>query len=182
MTQSHNTLHTEDPADAGPLTPIRQPHQDLRLYFDDLSEGQVYTSLGRTITESDIVNFAGLSGDFNPIHMDHEFAAKTPFRRPIAHGLLVVAIGSGLTSQSPPLRVQAFLGIQELKFLEPVFVGDTIRVLCTVLSKEPTGRGRRGIVAWLREVYNQHGKKVQEGVTKVLVEGRGHRAKNDPAT
>lgn len=180
MTQSHNTLHTEDPADAGPLTPIRQPHQDMRLYFDDLSEGQVYTSLGRTITESDIVNFAGLSGDFNPIHMDHEFAAKTPFRRPIAHGLLVVAIGSGLTSQSPPLRVQAFLGIHDLKFLEPVFVGDTIRVLCTVLSKEPTGRGRRGIVSWLREVFNQNGKKVQEGVTKVLVEGRGHRVKNDP--
>jgi len=90
---------------------------------------------------------------------------------------LAVAIGSGLTSQSPPLRVQAFLGIHDLKFLEPVFVGDTIRVHCTVLSKEPTGRGRRGIVAWRREVFNQNGKKVQEGITKVLVEGRGHKHK-----
>lgn len=177
MTPSQKTLSTEEASSESPLGRNRDSQNDFRLYFDDLHEGQVFTSLGRTITESDIVNFAGLSGDFNPIHMDHEFAAKTPFRRPIAHGLLVVAIGSGLTSQSPPLRVQAFLGIHDLKFLEPVFVGDTIKVLCTVITKEPTGRGRRGIVAWRREVFNQNGKKVQEGITKVLVEGRGHKAK-----
>lgn len=150
---------------------------DHRLFFDDLSVGQSFVSLGRTVTEADIVNFAGLSGDFNPIHMDHAFAAKTPFRRPIAHGLLVVAIGSGLSSNAPPLRVQAFLGVKELKFHEPVFVGDTIRIKCTVVSKESNGRGRRGIVTWLREVYNQHGKVVQEGLTQVLVEGRGHKHK-----
>ena len=62
------------------------------LFFDDLELGHEWESLGRTITQSDIVNFAGVSGDFNPIHMDHEFAASTPFRQPIAHGLLVLAI------------------------------------------------------------------------------------------
>ena len=55
------------------------------LFFDDLELGREWESLGRTITQSDIVNFAGVSGDFNPIHMDHEFAASTPFRQPIAH-------------------------------------------------------------------------------------------------
>ena len=66
------------------------------LFFDDLELGREWESLGRTITQSDIVNFAGVSGDFNPIHMDHEFAASTPFRQPIAHGLLVLSISSGV--------------------------------------------------------------------------------------
>ena len=156
-----------------------EPH-DNRMFFDDLSEGQVFISLGRTVTEADIVNFAGLSGDFNPIHIDHAFAAKTPFRRPIAHGLLVVSIASGLSSKSPPLRIQAFLGVKNLLFHEPVFIGDTIRVKCTVVSKESNGRGRRGIITWLRQVYNQHAKLVQEAVTQVLVEGRGHKHKLEP--
>ena len=60
------------------------------LYFDDVAVGQDWESLGRTMTETDVVNFAGLSGDFNPIHMDHEFAKTTPFRRPIVHGMLVM--------------------------------------------------------------------------------------------
>src|SRR3954464_15671824 len=97
-------------------------------YFDDVAVGQEWESLGRTITEGDIVNFAGLSGDFNPIHMDHEFARTTPFGRPIAHGLLVMALGSGLTQHYPAMRTMAFLQMMEWYFKEPVFIGDTIRV------------------------------------------------------
>ncbi|HEX4590978.1 MAG TPA: MaoC/PaaZ C-terminal domain-containing protein [Gemmataceae bacterium] len=145
---------------------------DNHLFFDDVAVGQEWQSLGRTVTETDIVNFAGLSGDFNPIHMDHEFAKTTPFRRPIAHGMLVMAIGSGLGTASPPMRTIAFLGIRELRFTGTVFAGDTIRVRTIVLEKEPRGRGKRGEIAWRREIVNQEGKVVQEGTSVTLVECR----------
>lgn len=155
---------------------------NLHLFFDDVAVGQEWESLGRTVTETDIVNFAGLSGDFNPIHVDHEFAKTTPFRRPVAHGLLIWAIGSGLTMNAPPMRTLAFLSIREWTFKETVFVGDTIRVRCKILAKESRGRrGRRGIITWQRQVVNQHGKVVQEGVTLTLVEGRAAVKPPDPA-
>src|SRR5947209_8100054 len=117
----------------------------LHLYFDDVQVGQEWESLGRTVTEADIVHFAGLSGDFNPIHVDHEFAKTTPFRQPIAHGLLVWTISSGLAIHAPPMRTLAFLGIRDWDFKGPVFIGDTIRVRSKVLAKEVRGRGRPGV-------------------------------------
>src|SRR5262245_65773339 len=96
------------------------------LYFDDVEIGQEWKSPGRTVTETDLVNFAGLSGDFNPIHVDHQFAATTPFRRPVAHGLLVLSISSSLGLHSPAMRTVAFLDIREWKFVGPVFIGDTV--------------------------------------------------------
>ena len=79
-------------------------YRDFHLYMDDVDAGQTWSSPARTITEADIVNFAGISGDFNPIHVDHEYARSTPFAKPIAHGLLVVSIASGLSLNSPPVR------------------------------------------------------------------------------
>jgi acyl dehydratase len=142
------------------------------LYFDDVAVGQEWESQGRTVTETDIVNFAGLSGDFNPIHVDHEFAKSTPFRRPIAHGVLVMAISTGLGTTSPPVRTIAFLGIRDWQFKGVVFAGDTIRVRTRVVSKEVRGRGKRGEVVWQRTIVNQEGKVVQEGLTVTLVESR----------
>jgi len=149
------------------------------LFFDDVEVGQHWLSLGRTITEADIVNFAGLSGDFNPIHIDHEFARTTPFRRPIAHGLLVFSVGSGLGVSIPMMRTLAVLTIREWHFREPVFIGDTIRVRSKILAKESRSRGRRGVVTWQRQIINQEGKVVQEGISVTIVEGRGMAASGD---
>src|SRR5438093_12942252 len=91
------------------------------LYFDDVEVGQEWESIGRTVTQADIVNFAGLSGDFNPIHMDHEFARASAFHQPIAHGLLLLSIASGLGLNSPPMRTLAFLSIREWHFRGPIF-------------------------------------------------------------
>jgi 3-hydroxybutyryl-CoA dehydratase len=151
------------------------------LYFDDVEVGQEWLSLGRTVTETDIVNFAGLSGDFNPIHLDHEFAKTTPFRRPIAHGLLVFSIASGLGISCPPMRTLALLKVQEWHFNGPIFIGDTIRVRSTVVNKEVRSRGRRGAITWQRQILNQEGKVVQEGITVTLVQGRAAVATKDEA-
>jgi 3-hydroxybutyryl-CoA dehydratase len=145
----------------------------MHLYFDDVEVGQEWESLGRTVTEADIVNFAGLSGDFNPIHIDHEFAKKTLFRKPLAHGMLVWSMGSGLGIVAPPMRTLALLSVREWVFDGPVFIGDTITVRSKVLAKEVRSRGRRGVITWEREIRNQQGKIVQHGVTLTMVEGRG---------
>ena len=149
------------------------------LYFDDVEIGQEWQSPARTVTETDIVNFAGLSGDFNPIHIDHEFAKRTMFRRPIAHGILGMAIASGLGVHSPLMRTLAFVGIREWYFREPIFVGDTIHVRTKVVAKEAKSRGRRGLITWQRQLINQEGRVVQEGVTVTMVEGRGRASAPD---
>jgi acyl dehydratase len=143
------------------------------LYFDDVEIGQVWDSPGRTITQADIVNYAGLSGDFNPIHMDHEFAKTTPFHQPIAHGLLILTVASGLGLYSPLMRTLTFMSVREWQFREPVLIGDTVRVRTKVVEKEARARARRGIITWRRQIINQADKVVQEGITQTLVEGRG---------
>ena len=142
------------------------------LYFDDLEIGQEWTSGGRTITEADIVNFAGFSGDFNPIHIDHEFAKGTPFRRPIAHGFGIFCIASGLGVMTPPVRTMALLRVHDWKFQAPVFAGDTIKCKSRVVEKTVRGRGRRGEVVWHRSIVNQDGKIVQEGEVVTMIQCR----------
>ena len=142
------------------------------LYFDDLEVGQEWTSGGRTVTETDVVNFAGFSGDFNPIHVDHEFAKGTPFRRPIAHGLGVFCVASGLSIIAPPVRTIAMLRVAGWNFDLPVFVGDTVHTVSQVKEKTVRGRGRRGEVVWYRSIVNQDGKVVQHGEVVTLIECR----------
>lgn len=145
-------------------------YSSAHLYFDDLEIGQEWESGGRTVTESDICTYAGFSGDFNPIHVDHEYAASTPFRRPIAHGFGVFSIASGLGVQSPAVRTIALLGVRNWKFILPVFTGDTIRVRTRVAEKTLRGRGKRGEVVWYRGIVNQEGKIVQDGEIVTLLE------------
>lgn len=149
----------------------------IHLYFDDVEVGQEWESPGRTVTQADLVNFAGVSGDFNPIHINHEYARTTPFQQPIAHGLLILSMASGLGLHSPPMRTLAFLAIREWSFRNPVFIGDTIKLRVKVLEKEARARGRRGVITWQRQIMNQTGKLVQEGVTQTLVEARAESTK-----
>jgi 3-hydroxybutyryl-CoA dehydratase len=147
-------------------------YSSVHLFYDDIEIGQVWESGGRTVTEADIANFAGFSGDFNPIHVDHAYAATTPFRRPIAHGFGVFSMASGLGVQSPPVRTIALLGVREWSFILPVFIGDTIRVRSDAVEKSLRGRGKRGEIVWHRAIVNQDGKVVQEGRIITLIECR----------
>jgi len=147
-------------------------HEPQALYFNDVKVGDVWFSPGRTITEADIVFFASLTGDFNPLHVDHEYARQTPFGRPIAHGLLGLSYMAGLGSHSPRMRTVAFVRIVEWEFLKPIFPGDTIRIRTEVLSIEPRSRGRRALVRWQRQLLNQRDEVVQAGILETLVEGR----------
>jgi 3-hydroxybutyryl-CoA dehydratase len=140
--------------------------------FDDLAVGDEWESPRRTVTQADVVLFAGLSGDFNAIHVDHHAAERGPFGRPVAHGLLGLAIASGLISQSPRLDTIAFLAILEWRFHQPIFFGDTIHGVSRVEALEPSGGGRRGIVTWHRRIFNHDDRLVQEGRTQTLVRAR----------
>jgi 3-hydroxybutyryl-CoA dehydratase len=148
-------------------------HTLAALGFDQLAVGDEWESPRRTITEADVVNFAGLSGDFNAIHVDHKAAETGPFGRPIAHGLLGLAVVSGLGSHSPRTETIAFLSILEWHFREPIFFGDTVHLITRVEALEPRSRGRRGVVTWHRRLVNQEGKTVQEGRTQTLVKASG---------
>ena len=142
------------------------------LCYEELEIGAEWTSEPRTVTTADVVAFADLTGDRNPVHLDPEFAKSTPFRRCIAHGLFGLALIGGMTRAAPPTRTIAFLGIREWHFRAPVYIGDTIRVRSRVLEKELQGRGRRGVVVSQIQILNQDGRVVQEGVTSTLIETR----------
>ena len=142
------------------------------LVFDDLAIGDEWESPRRTITEADVVAFAGVSGDFNPLHMDQHSAREGPFRKPIAHGLLGLAVASGLSAHAPKVDTLAFVAILEWKFLQPILFGDTIRVVTSVESLTSKGRGKRGLVTWKRRILNQNDQILQEGITQTLVRNR----------
>jgi acyl dehydratase len=151
------------------------------LYFNDVAIGEAWVSPARTVTETDIVNFAGMTGDYNPLHVDHEFAKSTLFGKPIAHGLLGLSFVAGLGSFSPWMRTAAFVRICDWKFLKPIFAGETVHVRTEIVSKTVRGRGRRGLITWKRQLVNQQGVVVQEGLTETLVEIRQDTATAKPS-
>ncbi len=138
------------------------------LTYEDLEVGDTWTSPARTVTETDIVNFACLTGDFNPLHVDREHARGTPYRGRIAHGLLGLSYMAGLSSFSPCVDTAAFIQIVNWRFERPIYIGDTIHVVTEVIKKQQNGR-RRGHVIWRRRIVNQHNEVVQEGEIETLV-------------
>jgi acyl dehydratase len=142
------------------------------LSFAELVVGDEWETPRRTVTQADVVGFAGLSGDFNPIHVDHSNTECNPFGRPVAHGLLGLAIASGLFSHAPRVDTLAFLAILEWRFHRPILLGDTIHGLARIDAVEPRANGRRAVVTWYRSILNQDGQLVQDGRTQTLVRGR----------
>ena len=121
-------------------------------FYDELAVGDRREFTGMTITETHVVNFAGVTGDHFGLHMDAEYAKSTPFKQRIAHGLLVLSCGAGLIPLLPG-RVIAFLGMDEVRFLAPVFFGDTVHPTMEVLEKRPKEPG--GVVSIRETILNQ---------------------------
>jgi acyl dehydratase len=146
----------------------------MPLYFEDFQVGQRFTTPARTVTEADIVHFAGISGDYNPIHTDAEFARSTPFGVRIAHGLLVLSMLTGLRQRSGHFEgtIIAWLEIRNYRFLKPVFIGDTVHGETEILEKRETSRPDRGILVQKVRVLNQKGEVVQEGEFVTMVKRR----------
>jgi len=143
-------------------------------YFEEFSVGQTYTSVGRTITEHDVMTFAGLSGDYNQIHTDAEFAKRTPYGQRIAHGLLGLSIVSGLAMRTGVLEgtVLAFREIEAWKFTKPVFIGDTLKVVLEILETKPLPRLGGGMITIQVDVLNQRDESVMKGKWSVLVSSK----------
>jgi 3-hydroxybutyryl-CoA dehydratase len=145
----------------------------LSLYFEDFTVGVEHVTRGRTITESDIMNFAGLSGDFIELHTNEEYARQSPFGRRIAHGMLTLSISTGLMTRMNLITdtVVAFYGIDKLRFVKPVFIGDTIHVKKTVLDTMAKG-GTAGVVTFDTAVLNQNGEAVLVYRDKLVIKKR----------
>jgi acyl dehydratase len=141
------------------------------LYYEEFHTGQEIVTVGRTVAESDIITFAGLSGDFNQLHTDAEFAGKSPFGQRIAHGLLGLSITSGLALRTGILEgtVIAFREINEWKFTKPVFIGDTVHARLVVTETKPYPRLNGGSVTIDFDVRNQRDETVMKGTWTVIV-------------
>lgn len=154
---------------SGPVVDLEIDFMNERLFFDEMEVGDRWESPSRTVTESDVTDFAGLTGDFDPLHMDPEYARNTPFGRPIAHGLLGLSFVAGLSSKSPAVHTVAFTGVRDWRFLQPIFFGDTVHVVTEVVEKSGKGR-RRGTVLWRRKLLNDAGQLIQEGEFETIVQ------------
>ncbi len=139
-------------------------------YWEEFQVGEVFPSPARTVTEADIVNFCGVSGDFNPLHSDRTFARTGLFGEPIAHGLLVLSIATGAMSRLGFVEgtVDAFLGLN-WRFTAPVKIGDTVRVEFQVKEKKESKMESHGILVLEVTIKNQEDEVVQKGDWYLLV-------------
>jgi acyl dehydratase len=144
------------------------------MYFEDFEPGQTLVTAGRTVTESDVVNFAGLSGDYNQIHTDVQFSQGTPYGQRIAHGLLGLSIASGLLMRTGILEgtVMAFREVIDWKFIKPILLGDTIHDEMEVRETKALPRIGAGSIVIGLQVKNQKDEVVMKGSFSVLVMNR----------
>lgn len=144
---------------------------DHSLYFEDLKQGEVFESTGRTITETDMTFFSMLSGDWNPIHCDQDFASKTRFGERLVHGAYGIAIATGMmhTLGIFEQSAVAMMSISDWKFVKPITVGMTLRLRLTILDFEEGTSQRVGRVNRRLQLVNEHDEVVQDGVSDMLI-------------
>jgi acyl dehydratase len=147
-----------------------------KSYLENFRVGEKTVSPGRTITEADVVMFAGISGDWNELHTNAEYMKNSPFGQRIAHGMLTLSVASGLllqTKQRLSLKVLAFLGMDNVRFTAPVFMGDTIRVESEIIEARPSkSRPGAGILKFRNAVKNQRDEVVATWEESLMVSTR----------
>jgi acyl dehydratase len=146
----------------------------MPLYFEDVEVGFRFETPSRTVTEADLVAFAGVSGDFNPLHTDAVFAAGSIYGGRIAHGALVLSLATGLRQRVGLFdgTLMGLLEIRSWRFSVPVRIGDTIRVVTEVIELRPTSKPDRGVMVQRVEVRNQEDAVVQTGELVALLRRR----------
>ncbi|MCY4360750.1 MAG: phenylacetic acid degradation bifunctional protein PaaZ [Gammaproteobacteria bacterium] len=159
---------------AAPLTDKVHP---FRKYFEELQIGETHDSYRRTVTEADIVNFGCLTGDFFYAHFDETAAANSLFGKRVAHGYFLISAAAGMFVDPAPGPVLANYGLENLRFIEPVGIGDTIRTKIVVKQKikkdkRPDDTRATGVVRWAVEIINQDDKTVALYDVMTLVERR----------
>lgn len=144
------------------------------LYFEEFEDGTTITTAARTITEADLVNFAGVSGDFNSIHTDEQYSRQSFFEQRVAHGLLVLSVASGLAMRTGLMEgtVIAWRDIGDWRFSQPVFIGDTIHATLEVIERKPMPRLGGGRVELKVAIHNQDGQTVMRGRWGLLVQNK----------
>ena len=155
----------------------------LGFHFEELPVGRQFRTVARTVTEADIVNFAGVSGDFFYAHMDEIAARDSIFEKRVAHGYFVLSAAAGLFVDGAPGPVLANYGLESLRFVKPVYPGDTIRATLTVKQKTAKenreGQIPQGVIAWDVEVRNQNDEPVAVYTILTLVRRNGVRLTAD---
>lgn len=141
------------------------------MYYEQQQPGRRYTTAGRTIDRFEISAFAGLTGDYNPMHTDAQYAAASPFGRIIGHGALGFSIAVGLLNRTGMMdeTALAFLGVEDWRFGAPIFAGDTVRVHGEVVAARPSSSQPAGIVSHRLELVNQDDAIVQVGTLNFLI-------------
>ena len=143
------------------------------LTFDQFEMGAVYPSQARTVTEADVANFAGLSGDFNPLHTDAEFAKTTPMGERIAHGVLILAMATGMANWMGIFEGTTIALMEQVtRYKGAVKFGDTIRLEMEVIEKKPTSKPDKGVVKFAVRVKNQRDENVVEGEGTLLMKAK----------
>lgn len=144
------------------------------LTYEQFEMGAVYPSQARTVTEADVANFAGLSGDFNPLHTDAEFAKTTPMGERIAHGVLILAMATGMANWMGIFEGTTLALMEQVtRYKGAVKFGDTIRLEMEVIEKKPTSKPEKGVVKFAVRVKNQRDENVVEGEWTLLMKAVG---------